>query len=139
MFARFKIFLSEQDAYTLHKPARVHFKRNRVFVTKPLKQFQADLCDIRHLSEYNDGFNYLLTVTDVFSKKAYVCDLKKKTGSEVTEAFESVLRESQIPENLQTDVGKEFFKQEFSGSDEKSQHHSVCHRQRLKGLCGGEV
>lgn len=26
-------FLSGQDTYTLHKPARVHFKRNRVFVS----------------------------------------------------------------------------------------------------------
>lgn len=117
-------FLSEQDAYTLHKPARVRFKRNRVFVTKPLKQLQADLCDMRHLSEYNDGFNYLLTVIDVFSKKAYARPLKKKTGSEVTEAFESVLRESEIPENLQTDAGKEFFNKSFQAL---MKNHSISH------------
>ena len=29
---RVKDFLAEQDAYTLHKPARIHFPRNRVFV-----------------------------------------------------------------------------------------------------------
>lgn len=117
-------FLSEQDAYTLHKPARVRFKRNRVFVTKPLKQLQADLCDMRHLSEYNDGFNYLLTVIDVFSKKAYARALKKKTGSEVTEAFESVLRESQIPENVQTDAGKEFFNKSFQAL---MKNHGITH------------
>ena len=56
---------------------------HRVFVTKPLKQFQADLCDMQALTDHNDGFKYLLTVIDVFSKKAYVHVLKKKTASEV--------------------------------------------------------
>lgn len=98
---------TEQDAYTLHKPARVCFTRNRVFVTKPLNQFQADLCDMQALVEHNNGYRYLLTVIDVFSKKAYARALKKKTAGEVVEA---VFRESQIPEKLQTDAGKE---QEF--------------------------
>lgn len=48
-------FLADQDSYTLHKPARVRFGRNRVFVTKPMKQFQADLCDTQALAEHNDG------------------------------------------------------------------------------------
>ncbi|KAF7652091.1 hypothetical protein LDENG_00101980 [Lucifuga dentata] len=78
-----KDFLSEQDAYTLHKPARTHFTRNRVFVPRPLNQFQADLCDMQALAEHNDGFNYLLTVIDVFSRKPYICILKRKTASEV--------------------------------------------------------
>uniref|UniRef100_A0A1A8P6L5 Gypsy retrotransposon integrase 1 n=1 Tax=Nothobranchius rachovii TaxID=451742 RepID=A0A1A8P6L5_9TELE len=43
-------FLSEQDAYTLHKPARVHFPRNKVFVSGSLNQFLADLCDTQALS-----------------------------------------------------------------------------------------
>jgi len=45
----------------------------------------------------------------VFSKKAYVRALKRKTGSEVVEAFESIFEESQTPLKLQTDTGKEFF------------------------------
>ena len=117
-------FLSEQDAYTLHKPARVHFKRNRVFVTKPLKQFQADLCDMQALADHNDSFNYLLTVIDVFSKKAYARVLKKKTASEVVKAFESVLLESQVPEKLQTDAGKEFFNKSF---DTLMQKYGIVH------------
>lgn len=51
---RVKDFLSEQDSYTLHKPARIHFGRNRVFVPCLLNQFQADLCDIQALAEHND-------------------------------------------------------------------------------------
>ena len=117
-------FLSEQDAYTLHKPARIHFPRNRVFVTSPLKQFQADLCDMQALAEYNDGYNYLLTVIDVFSKKAYARALKRKTAAEVVEAFESVFRESETPKKLQTDAGKEFFNKTFKALLET---HGVVH------------
>uniref|UniRef100_A0A672IF46 Integrase catalytic domain-containing protein n=1 Tax=Salarias fasciatus TaxID=181472 RepID=A0A672IF46_SALFA len=108
-----KDFLSSQDTYTLHKPARVHFPRNRVFVTRPLKQFQADLCDMRALADENDGYSYLLTVIDVFSKLAYVRALRKKTAAEVVSAFESVFRESKTPEKLQTDAGREFFNKSF--------------------------
>ena len=106
-------FLSEQDAYTLHKPSRVHFVRNRVFVLRPLQQFQADLCDMQSLSKHNDGFNYLLTVIDVFSKKAYAQAIKKKTGVEVAKAFDRILTHSQIPKKMQTDAGKEFFNKVF--------------------------
>ena len=99
-------FLSEQDAHTLHKPARIHFPRNRVFVTSPLKQFQGDLCDMQALAEYNGGYNYLLIVIDGFSKKAYTRPLKRKTAAEVVKAFESAFRESETPKILQTDAGK---------------------------------
>ncbi len=89
-----KIFLSEQDAYALHKPARTHFARNTVFVSRPLNQFQADLCNMQALAEHNDGFKYLLMVIDIFSKKAYMHVLKNKTTAEVVRASESIFKES---------------------------------------------
>ena len=87
MIEKVQEFLSEQDTYTLHKTARIRFPRNRVFVTRPLNQVQADLCDMQALLEHNDGYNYLLTVNDIFSKKAYVRALKRKTAAEVVKAF----------------------------------------------------
>lgn len=117
-------FLSEQDTYTLHKPARINFPRNRVFVTRPLKQFQADLCDMQALAEENDGYNYLLTVIDIFSKRAYVRVLKRKTADEVVKAFESIFKDSQIPKKLQTDAGKEFFNKKFKALMKK---HGIEH------------
>lgn len=119
-----KDFLSGEDAYTLHRPVRIHFTRNRVFVPRPLNQFQADLCDMQALADYNDGYNYLLTVIDVFSKKAYVRALKRKTGSDVVEAFESIFEESQTPLKLQTDAGKEFFNKRFEALMKK---HGIIH------------
>uniref|UniRef100_A0A8C6P3T2 Integrase catalytic domain-containing protein n=1 Tax=Nothobranchius furzeri TaxID=105023 RepID=A0A8C6P3T2_NOTFU len=116
--------LSEQDAYTLHKLARVHFPRNKVFVSGSLKQFKADLCDMQALSKSNNGFNYLLTIIDVFSKKAYVRVLKNKSGKDVTEAFDSVLKDSGIPKKLQTNAGKEFFNKKFEALTKK---HGIVH------------
>lgn len=119
-----KDFLSGEDTYTLHKPARINFPRNRVFVTRPLKQFQADLCDMQALARENDGYNYLLTVIDIFSKRAYVRVLRRKTAAEVVKAFESVFEESRIPKKLQTDAGKEFFNKKFKVLMEK---HGIKH------------
>ena len=42
-------WLSEQDAYPLHKPARRHFRRRRVVVGGPRQQWQADLVDLSNL------------------------------------------------------------------------------------------
>ena len=107
--AHIEEFLSGQDAYTLHRPARKAFPRNRVFAPRGLYQFQADLCDMTSLSKHNDNMKFLLTVIDVFTKKAFVRALKNKTALEVTRAFTSVLEEAGTPLKIQTDRGREFF------------------------------
>ncbi|CAH3121943.1 unnamed protein product, partial [Porites lobata] len=61
-------WLSQQDVYTLHKPARRHYKRSRVIVFGIDEEFQADLVDLQNLSRYNKGYEYLLTCIDIFSK-----------------------------------------------------------------------
>ena len=61
-----KQWLSEQDAYTLHKPVRIRFKRRRVIVGERNHQWQADLVDLSKLKKDNDGYVFLLTVIDVF-------------------------------------------------------------------------
>ena len=60
-------WLSQQDVYTLHKPARRHYKRSRVIVPGIGAQFQADLVDVQNLSRFNKGYKYLLTCIDIFS------------------------------------------------------------------------
>ena len=61
-------WLSEQDAYSLHKPARRRFKRRCVIVGGMNQQWQADLVDLTTLKDDNDGITFLLTIIDVFSK-----------------------------------------------------------------------
>ena len=59
-------WLSQQDVYTLHKPARRRYKRIRVIVFGMDEQFQADLDDLQNLSRYNKGYKYLLTCIHIF-------------------------------------------------------------------------
>ena len=62
-----KEWLMAQDAYTLHKPIRRNFRRNRVFVGGIDQQWQMDLADMQSMQNFNDGYRYLLVCIDVFS------------------------------------------------------------------------
>ena len=72
-------WLSEQDADTVHKPARRHFRRRRVVVGGPRQQWQADLVDLSNLKTDNDGMTFLLTVIDDFTNVAWCVPLKNKS------------------------------------------------------------
>ena len=103
-------WLSTQDAYTLHKPVRRHFKRRCVVVGGPNQQWQADLVDMSRLKAANDGTTFLLTVIDVFSKRAWCIPLKSKSAASLVAAFRRLLNDvnNNRPTTLQTDKGSEF-------------------------------
>jgi hypothetical protein len=86
-----KPWLATQDAYTLHKPVRRIFPRRKTFAKGIDDLFQADLADMQNLSRYNDGYRFILTCVDVFSKRAFAIPLKDKRGPSVAEAFEKYL------------------------------------------------
>ena len=98
-------WLSTQDAYTLHKPVRRHFKRRCVVVGCPNQQWQADLVDMSRLKAANDGTTFLLTVIDVFSKRALCVPLKSKSAASLVAAFGQLLNSNNRPTTLQTDKG----------------------------------
>ena len=106
-------WLDKQDTYTLHKPVRRKFRRNRVLVGGIDEQWQADLVDLSSLKKENDGINFLLTCIDILSKKAWVRPLTNKRGASVTKAFANILAEGRVPWKLQTDAGKEFLNRDF--------------------------
>ncbi len=69
-------FLADQQSYSLHKPARRNFKRNKTIVGGIDRQWQADLADMQGLTKENDGYNYILTVIDIFSKYGWAIPIK---------------------------------------------------------------
>ena len=71
-------WLQQQPGYTLHKPARKKFPRNKVFVNGLDEQWQCDLCDLTSLSKWNRGYKYILTCIDVLSKHAWAVTIKTK-------------------------------------------------------------
>ena len=59
----------------------------------------ADLPDMQLITTLNKGICFLLCVTDVFSKCAWVIPLKDKRGIKVTNAFKKLLDESNCKPN----------------------------------------
>ncbi|GIY45788.1 hypothetical protein CEXT_749081 [Caerostris extrusa] len=83
-----KQWLETKDSYTLHKPARRNFKKNRVIVGGIDEQFQADLLDLQSIKQFNNGYKFLLTCIDVFSKYSWAIPLKDKTGQSILKGFQ---------------------------------------------------
>ena len=108
---KLKEWLMDQETYTLHRPLRKKFKRNRIVVYGKDNTWQADLIDLQDLASINSNYKYLLTVIDVFSKYAWVVPLKNKTNKIVIEAFKKIFK-NRKPERLHTDQGQEFLGKE---------------------------
>ena len=99
-------WLRGEEAYTLHKPVRFRFARNRVIVSGIDTQWDADLMDMTQ--QPDDGYHYLLVVIDILSHFVWTRPLQNKTGKDVSRAFESIFAEGRVPLKIRTDRGKEF-------------------------------
>ena len=56
----------------------------------------------------NQGYCYILTVIDIFSKYAWALPLKQKTGGVMVKAFTTIFGLGRKPIKLNTDQGTEF-------------------------------
>ena len=100
-------FLSGEIAYTLHRRVVKKIKRNPIIANFYTDLAQADLVDVQRYAHDNNGVNFILTVIDVFTKKAFTVTLHRKTAKEVADALAKVF-DNYRPSNLQTDRGLEF-------------------------------
>ena len=82
-----KDWLSKQITYTLHKPIKKKFQRNKIIVARIDEQWEADLVDMREFANKNKNNNYILTIIDCFSKFAWVFPIKTKTGASIRKCF----------------------------------------------------
>ena len=122
-------WLSKQDAYTLHKQVRRHFKRRCVVVGSPNQQWQADLVDMSRLKKVNDGTTFILTVIYVFSKLAWCVPLKNKSAASLAAAFTQLLGNG-APNMLQTVKGTEFLNRPLQKLlKEHDVHHFATHNE----------
>ena len=101
-------WLEAQPTYTLHNMARKKYPTRKYIVHDIDEQWQADLADVSLIANQNKGYNFILTVIDIFSRYAWARPLKTKSGKEVAAAFKDIFREGRIPKRIQTDQGKEF-------------------------------
>ena len=134
-----KDFLSRQHAYTLHKPARRHFTRNRTYVSGIDKQWQVDLADMQGLARKNGGIKYLLACIDIFSKYAWVIPIKNKSAPIMFAAFTELFSQSapRKPLKIQSDRGKEFFNKDVKRLLETTHgiHHFASWSDQKAAVC----
>lgn len=104
-----KKWLQNQDVFTLHKNVKYNIKRNHYNISNIGDLYEMDLIDVVKDKKQNDGYSFILTCIDVFSKFAWVRPVKNKTGLEITRAFNDILKNNdRIPIAVQTDRGREF-------------------------------
>lgn len=116
-------FLKGINSYTRHRRVYVKFPRRKVITSGIDKQWQADLIDFNAYKKANFGYRYILVVIDVFSRKAWIKEMKKKTAHSTVEAFHYILKNLAVgrrPEKLQTDDGTEFIGAPFKRYLEKN-------------------
>lgn len=103
--------MSKRDLVNeLHRDARRNFIRRKTEMKGINDTLQADLVEMIPYAKKNANMKYILTVINIFSKKAYARALKNKTAVEVTRAMESILNSLGHPiEHLHVDEGKEFY------------------------------
>jgi hypothetical protein len=75
--------------------------------------WECDLVDVQAVGRHNEGYKYLLTVIDVFSKYLNKIPLKSKSDKDVSAAFLSVIEDPRYmnpfkrrPVWVRTDKGK---------------------------------
>lgn len=119
--------MNKQDIVEqVHRSARKNFTRRSYSMRGMNDTWQADLVEMQPWANQNRGHRYILMVIDVFSKRAWANPLKNKTGDEVTQAMSKIFKGNpeNIPHNLHTDLGKEFYNSKFQ---KLMQQHNINH------------
>lgn len=132
-YAKVREYLNRQNVYTLHKPAKRKFGRNKTVALGKDTDFQADLIDMTRVRKQNRGYAYILSVIDVLSKYGWAVPIKNKTPEEVIKGFEKVFKSGRKPWRLYTDAGGEFVNKKFRKYlDERDVMHLVARNQETK-------
>jgi hypothetical protein len=75
---RIRQFLSDIDAYSLQKKVQRKFKRRHIITDSIDSIWDGDLQDVKNISKYNDGIQYILVFQDIFSRYLFTAPLKQK-------------------------------------------------------------
>ena len=103
-----KKYLEKDTSYTLNKPAKHTFPRNRVLVEGIDSQLDCDLGDMATLAKENDGYKYIFLAIDIFSRYIWLQPMKTKFAAEIINVFTSIFKGGRKPSLLRTDGGREF-------------------------------
>ena len=109
---------SKSDIYTRFKQHRKPKKHSPIYVYNRRELFQSDVVFFtnKDMVEANNGYKYLFTTIDVFTKMAWVYPLKANTCQNVMNSFKDILEKcGRKPIRLNTDRGSEMICKKMRG------------------------
>ena len=123
--------LKAVDSYTLHKPTRKPKLYRRIFTKGINYLYQCDLVDLSGFHRQNDGYKWIITIIDTFSKKAWALKMKNKKGQSIVDVMTPFFRVNK-PKKIQFDQGTEFYNHLFLEllKKHKIKHYSVYSEQK---------
>jgi hypothetical protein len=111
-------FLRSQEVNQLYAPKRKTKDIKPTVLKKPFAQVAIDLVDMSTKSY--DGFNWILTGTDLFTKKAYAVPMSDKEADTVVKAWKEMLKQMvKKPSTIRHDNGSEFKADVFKKFNDK--------------------
>ena len=128
-----KQWLHKQRNYTLFKPKRVRFPRQKIIVYGVDATHQYDLLDVSRWSEYNKGTTFLCNVIDVFSKFASCEPIKSKSGLAVKNALIKIYKTRPFPKKVHSDQGKEYYNTHIKAYFKQNNIEHYSTRSEIKG------
>lgn len=100
-------FLKSQETYQLHQPIPPKRTIQPIVTSRVRQRWQMDLIDMRQLASMNNGDSWVLTVIDLFTKRAWAFAVKNKESSGVAKCLQNLFSVEK-PSLLQSDRGTEF-------------------------------
>ena len=95
------------DSYTLHKPTKRQSLYRRIYTHGIGYLFQIDLVDMSKFADVNDGYKWIITIIDTFSKRAWAYKLKDKSADSIVEVMKPFFARNKC-KKIEFDQGLEF-------------------------------
>lgn len=133
--------LSKIEAYSIHKPVRVKYKRPAQIIHSPNYNYCVDLIDMQKYKYQNNHYGWILVCMDSFSKVLSLVKLKNKSGKETAVAMEIALKElsrggKKYPNQIHSDAGREILNTHVQAVFEKYKiHHYTSKSQNKSFFC----
>ena len=96
----------------LNKPSINKFERKKIIVNHINEIDSTDLVDMTQYSKINEGYKYIFTNIDVFSKIAYAYPIKSKKIQDIKPCFEKIFKNNK-PKYIWSDKEPAFLSKEM--------------------------
>ena len=127
-------FLSKNEIYTRFKQHRKASQYSPIYVYRKRELFQADVVFFtnENIVAENNGFKYMFTCIDCFTKMAWVYPMKTNRCATVMQCFQDILKKcGKKPERLNSDRGSELICKSFKDFLAKQNiHHYLSYSSR---------